>query len=217
MPLKGAFINLGAGLLGALPNIIIFQFNPVQVSRTPALVQPPAPETGSGPRDANQQPGQPNESYSFSLRIDATDQLASSNPIAAASGILPALSALELLLVPKSSLTIDLFKLGGAKKPHQHPPDRLPTILFFWGPFRILPVTISSLSITETEYDQLLNPIRAEVSVNLQVLTPGQLAKDQEFARGAYKYSQGVKEVMAALNLANTAAMGISGGISLSF
>jgi hypothetical protein len=48
-------------------------------------------------------------------------------------------------------------------------------------------------------------------------LTPGQLAKDQEFARGAYKYSQGVKEVMAALNLANTAAMGISGGISLSF
>jgi len=49
------------------------------------------------------------------------------------------------------------------------------------------------------------------------VLTTGQLAKDQEFARGAYRYSQGVKEVMAALNLANTAAMGITGGISLSF
>ena len=217
MPLKGAFINLGAGLLGALPNIIIFQFNPVRVTRTPSLVQPPAPETGSGARDATQQPAQPTESYGFSLRIDATDQLASSNPIAAASGILPALSALELLMVPKSSLTIDLSKLSGKKKPHQHPPERLPTILFFWGPFRIMPVTINSLSITETEYDQLLNPIRAEVSVNLKVLTPGQLAKDQEFARGAYKYSQGVKEVMAALNLANTAAMGITGGISLSF
>ena len=217
MPLKGAFINLGAGLLGALPNIIIFQFNPVKVTRTPSLVQPPAAETGSGARDATQQPGQPTESYSFSLRVDATDQLASSNPVAAASGILPALSALELLMVPKSSLTIDLFKLSGDKKPHQHPPERLPTILFFWGPFRIMPVTINSLSITETEYDQILNPIRAEVSVSLQVLTTGQLAKDQEFARGAYKYSQGVKEVMAALNLANTAAMGISGGISLSF
>ena len=217
MPLKGAFINLGAGLLGALPNIIIFQFNPVRVTRTPSLVQPPAPETGSGARDATQQPGQPSESYSFSLRIDATDQLASSNPIAAASGILPALSALELLMVPKGSLTIDLFKLGGAKKPHQHPPERLPTILFFWGPFRIMPITINSLSIAETEYDQLLNPIRAEVTVSLRVLTPGQLAKDATFAQGAYKYSQGVKEVMAALNLANTAAMGISGGISLSF
>src|ERR1043165_5501063 len=107
MPLKGAFINLGAGLLGALPNIIIFQFNPVKVTRTPSLVQPPAPETGSGASDAMQQPAQPTKSYSFSLRIDATDHLASSNPIAAASGILPALSALELLMVPKRSLTID--------------------------------------------------------------------------------------------------------------
>ena len=26
--LKGAFINLGAGLLGALPSIVVFQFNP---------------------------------------------------------------------------------------------------------------------------------------------------------------------------------------------
>ena len=145
MPLKGAFINLGAGLLGALPNIVIFQFNPLHVTHTPALVQPPTPETGSGARDATQQPGQPSESYSFSLRLDATDQLASSNPIAAASGILPALSALELLLVPKSGLSIDLFKLSGDKKPHQHPPERLPTILFFWGPFRILPVTAQQL------------------------------------------------------------------------
>src|SRR5215217_790894 len=217
MPLKGAFINLGAGLLGALPNIVLFQFNPLHVSRTPRLVQPPAASDGSGSHDATQQPDKPSESFSFSLRLDATDQLAASNPIAAASGILPALSALELLMVPKDSLMIDLFKLSGDKKPHQHPPERLPTILFFWGPFRIMPIAINSLSINETEYDQLLNPIRAEVTVSLRVLTPGQLAKDATFAQGAYKYSQGVKEVMEALNLANTAAMGISGGISLSF
>jgi Contractile injection system tube protein len=216
MVLKGAFLNLGAGLLGALPNIILFQFNPLRVSRTPRLVQPPADSDGSGARDATQQAGEPSESFSFSLRIDATDQLAASNPIAAASGILPALSALELLMLPKDSLTLDLFKLSGGKQPHQHPPQRLPTVLFFWGPFRIWPVTVNSLSVTETEYDQLLNPIRAEVSVSLQVLTPFNL-QGQELARGAYKYSQGVKEVMAALNLANTAAMGISGGISLTF
>jgi hypothetical protein len=216
MPLKGAFINLGAGLLGALPNIILFQFNPLRVSRTPRLVQPPADSDGSGSRDATQQAGEPSESFSFSLRIDATDQLAASNPIAAASGILPALSALELLMVPKDSLTLELFKLSGGTQPHQHPPQRLPTVLFFWGPFRIWPVTVNSLSVTETEYDQLLNPIRAEVSVSLQVLTPFNL-QGQDLAQGAYKYSQGVKEVMAALNLANTAAMGISGGISLTF
>jgi hypothetical protein len=87
-------------------------------------------------------------------------------------------------------------------------------VLFFWGPFRIVPVNITSLSITETRYDQLLNPIRAEVSVNVQVLTPSQLATDATFARGAYAYSQGVKEVMAALNLANAAEIGISGALS---
>lgn len=212
--LKGAFINLGAGLLGALPNIVIFQFNPERVTRTPRLAQPPPPTDGAGSRDASQQPGQPGESYSFTLRVDATDQLAEGNPIAAASGILPTLSALELLMVPRGSLLLDLFDLGGGDKPHQHPPERLPTVLFFWGPFRIFPVNITSLSITETRYDQLLNPIRAEVTVNVQVLTPSQLAKDATFARGAYTYSQGVKEVMAALNIANAAEIGVSAAIS---
>jgi hypothetical protein len=214
--LKGAFINVGAGLLGALPNIVVFQFNPDKVTRTPAMVRPPAPSTGAGSRDSQQQPGQPGESISFSLRVDATDQLAGSNPIAAASGILPTLSALELLMVPKGGLLLDLFSLGGGPGPHQHPPERLPTILFFWGPYRILPVSVTSLSIVESLYDQLLNPIRAEVSVNLQVLTPEQLATDSVLAQGAYVYSQGVKEVMAALNLANAVEIGVSASLSLS-
>lgn len=216
MALKGAFINLGAGLLGALPNVVIFQFNPDRVTRTPALAQPPTPDNGAGTHDVARQPAPPGESFSFSLRLDATDQLAASNPIAAASGILPSLSALELLMVPKSSLSIDLFSLSGGNQPYQHPPERLPTILFFWGPFRILPVTVNSLGITETQYDQLLNPIRAEVSVNLSVLTKNQVDHASALASGAYKYTQGVKEVMAALNLANTAAMGLGGGVSLS-
>jgi hypothetical protein len=214
--LKGAFIKLGAGLLGALPNIIVFQFNPDRVTRTPSLVRPPAKKDGAGKRPASPQPDEPSQSISFTLRIDATDQLAQSNPIAAASGILPTLSALELLMVPKSSLSLDLFKLSGSKnKSHTHPPDKLSTVLFLWGPFRILPVSIHSLSITETQYDPLLNPVRAEVSVSLEVLTPSQL-DDATLAIGAYKYSQGVKEVMAALNLANAVQIGVSASRSLS-
>lgn len=213
--LKGAFINLGAGLLGALPNIVVFQFNPAQVSRTPKLAQPPAPSAGAGKRPAAPQPDQPSESISFSLRVDASEQLAQSNPIAASSGILPTLSALELLMVPKSALSIDLFGLSGGSKPFQLPPTKLPIVLFFWGPFRILPVTVASLSITETEYDTLLNPVRADVSVSLQVLTPTQLG-DSDLAIGAYKYTRGVKEVMAALNLANAAQIGVSASLSFS-
>ena len=86
---------------------------------------------------------------------------------------------------------------------------KLPLVLFIWGPYRIVPVRISALSIAETEYDQLLNPIRAEINVSLEILTPSQLA-DEQVGLGAYKYSEGVKEVMAALNLANAAQIGVS-------
>lgn len=211
--LKGAFINIGAGLLGALPNVVVFQFNPDRVTRTPAVAQPPAPPDGAGQRPATRQTDPPNETYSFTLRLDASDQLAQGNPIAAASGILPTLSAIELLMVPQSALSIDLFGLSGGGAPYQLPPLSLPTILFFWGPFRILPVTISSLSIVETEYDTLLNPVRAEVSVSLKVLVPAQLG-GATLALGAYNYSEKVKEVMAALNLANAVQFGISSVMS---
>ena len=93
--LKGAFLNFGAGLVGALPNIVVFQFNPTQVSRTPAIPRRPPTCSSTGSSNATQQPCPPSETMSFSLRVDATEQLAQSNPIAAASGILPTLSAGE--------------------------------------------------------------------------------------------------------------------------
>jgi hypothetical protein len=96
-----------------------------------------------------------------------------------------------------------------------NPPTKLPTVLFFWGPLRIWPVTINSLSVSETAYDELLNPIRAEVTVGLQVLTPNQIDPSSSFALGAYQYSLVVKQVMAALNLANAAQLGLSGSFSL--
>jgi hypothetical protein len=64
-------------------------------------------------------------------------------------------------------------------------------------------VTVLSLSVTETQFDQLLNPIRAEVSVSVEVSTPSQLDRGALLARGAYAYTQRVREAMAALNLAN--------------
>jgi hypothetical protein len=213
--LKGAFLNFGAGLLGALPNIVVFQFNPTQISRTPAIPRRPPACSSSGRTSARQQPCPPSETMSFTLRVDATEQLAQSNPIAAASGILPTLCALELLMVPAGSPALTLSLLSGSSGSHQTPPANLPSVLFFWGPFRILPIVITSLNVTETEYDTLLNPVRADVSVQLQVLQPGQLAGDT-LGNAAYNYSQGVKQVMAALNLANAVQFGVSASLSFS-
>jgi hypothetical protein len=48
----------------------------------------------------------------------------------------------------------------------------------------------------------------------LQVLAPSQVP-DSILAQGAYYYSIGVKQMMAALNLANAAQLGLRGSFSL--
>jgi hypothetical protein len=87
----------------------------------------------------------------------------------------------------------------------------LPTVLFFWGPYRLLPVNVTNLFVVEREYDQMLNPIRVEVNVALRVLTPVRLPPSATLESGAYKYTQTVREVMAVLNLANTAGSLLGG------
>ena len=99
--LKGAFLSFGAGLLGALPNIVVFQFNPVEVTRTPTVAEFAPPFTDTGSINARNRRHRRVRASAFTLKVDASDQLAQKNKIAAASGILPMLSALELLMVPK--------------------------------------------------------------------------------------------------------------------
>jgi hypothetical protein len=201
--LKGAFVKLDADLLGGAPDIIVFQFNPDTVTRSPSLVEQEMRAPDIGDRKPRSHPFPPTESISFSLRLDATDQLAESDPIAAASGVLPTLSALELLIYPKTSLASNLFS-GSGPDAYLVDTAQVPPVLFFWGVWRILPVLITSLSITETDYDQLLNPVRAEVSVSLQVLTTQDLNSPDSIEYKAYKYTQQAKEAMAVLNLASS-------------
>lgn len=211
--LKGAFLKYGSGPLSR-PSVILFQFNPPTVSRTPTKAQKDTPPGGAETGDPNQVPAAPTETLSFNLRLDATDQLAARNPIAIANGILPAISSLELLMYPVSPAGA-MLSVPGRGSAHTTPPKALPIVLFFWGPQRMLPVNITSLTINELEYDRLLNPIRAEITVNLQVVTPPALGQGSLLMKNAYEYTQSIKEVMAALNVANSAALAGSMIVSL--
>ena len=51
-----------------------------------------------------------------------------------------------------------------------------PLTLFIYGWKRVVPVKINSLSITETAHDPQLNPIRANVSLGMRVLTYNDLS-----------------------------------------
>jgi hypothetical protein len=138
------------------------------------------------------------ETISFDIRMDATDDLNNGDVIAGLSGILPRLAALEQMAQPKgeSLLGAAFDALAGlsskgfsfTKKPNP------PIILFIWGFQRVLPVNITSMSVVETEYSTILHPTRATVSIALQVI---------EGKNIPYLYSKGWKEVMTVLNLKN--------------
>ncbi len=95
---------------------------------------------------------------------------------AAENGIHPQLALLELLLYPSTATVIAntaLLAVGTIEVV----PMEAPLVLFIWGKNRIVPVRITSFSISEEEYDNNLNPIRAGISLELQILTYDDLSR----------------------------------------
>jgi hypothetical protein len=198
--LKGAIIGMDPGK--PLASVVVFQYNPDTLTR-----RIDARSTGGGDNvdraEAFRLTGPPKETITLSVEIDATDQLEQANPLAVASGIHPTLAALEMLLYPTSALTIANTALALAGSLEIIPPEA-PLTLFFWGPARVLPVRITSLSITEEAYDTLLNPIRAKVDLSLQVLS----YFDLKVTNPGYQLFLAhhiAKEVLAITNVANSA------------
>jgi hypothetical protein len=210
--LKGALIEYGSDFLGPLPNVVVFQFNPEKVTRTIEVPERPA---GSGSRETSQAGEVPIEKLDLTATFSAADMLASNNVIARASGIASYLAALELMANTKAAAggllgaAIDaigsLLGGGGAAAPTQPiPRESYPRLLFIWGLLRVLPVMVTSMKITETQFDFLLNPIEAEVEIGLTVVRPDPCAKDR-IAEGASVYTATAKEALSVANLANVA------------
>jgi hypothetical protein len=71
-----------------------------------------------------------------------------------------------------------------------------------WGPGRITPVRLKTLTIHETSFDELLNPIHATADLSFTVLRRDDLARHDTLAQAAASYYQGSREVKAVLQLA---------------
>lgn len=179
-----------------LPTIIVFQYNPNEVQRAIRL----SGGSGGGRGDAGRVSGPPSETISFTVDIDAADQLErpSENPITVASGLHPVIAALEGLLYPAYSHVIanEALALAGSAFIAG---EQAPMVFLVWGPSRVVPVLIDSVNMREQAFDQQLNPIRvqAEISASIQtyrdldVTNPGYWVYLASFQK---------KEAMAALN-----------------
>jgi hypothetical protein len=175
---------------------VVFQYNPDEVTRSIR-----ARGSGGGRGDANRVNGPPQETLTFTVEIDAADQLEqpAQNAVTVNNGLHPIIAALEKLLYPPLTMVAanevlaqfgSAFILG----------EQAPLALLIWGPRRVLPIRVQSMSIKEQAFDQALNPIRASVDLTVEVMT----YRDLDITNPGYwvylaAFTQ--KDAMAAINL----------------
>ena len=131
----------------------------------------------------------PRETVSFTLVLDAADKLETGDAVTQQNGLLPAISALELLLYP----------LGNG------------ITVWVSGSRRVVPVRITEMQIVEQSFDPTLNPIRAEVAVTLQVLKDADLVNNP---RGRALWDAHFATLQQLAKLANSGtltALGLTG------
>jgi hypothetical protein len=155
-------------------NIIAFQYNPETMTRSLEQQSWYLDRCRSAGDTSRVLP--PIETFQVSIELDAADQLESSNPLAMTTGLHPTLAAVELLLYPPSKALIlnKALSLAGLSIIS---PAEAPLVMFVWGPARVVPVRVTSVSITEQAFDQRLNPIQARVELGLRTLTDDELAQ----------------------------------------
>jgi len=198
---KGAIVGLDP--LNPLASVIIFQYNPTQLSRQ--LQARTAGQDGAR-GEVLRLAGPPTESITSSeLALDAADQLERGDPQAETMGIYPQLSALEMLLYPKSAAVIANTALLAAGTIEILQPEA-PLTLFIWGVKRVLPVRVTGFTINEVHYDPDLNPIVADLNLSMNVLSYNDFPISHP---GYYLFlaHQVVKEAMASVgSVGNIAA-----------
>lgn len=224
--LKGALIQFSAPMLVPIPNIIVFQYNPESIKRTIGASGPAGDGKGNeAPQDVNPltQPYDPRETFDLSLELDAADALEEpeGHPIAVISGVADRIAAMEMLAYPQEQsalggvlgVSIDISlsgagaSFGGSNEPV--PCKTVPVVLFFWGPGRIVPVRVTGFSVEEQAYSPTLYPIRARVTVGLQVLDAKAFDNQEQtaavkIAKACYTFTRVQKELLATANIANT-------------
>ncbi|QQS49038.1 MAG: hypothetical protein IPM66_10630 [Acidobacteriota bacterium] len=207
--LKGAIIGLDP--LNPVASVIVFQYNPDTLTRT--LQAQTTGEEGGARSEALRLKGAPVETIKLDVEIDATDQLEKGEGTAAGMGIYPQLSAVEMLIYPKSALVIANTVLLAAGTIEVIPPVT-PLTLFIYGAKRVLPVRLTEFSITEEAHDVNLNPIRAKVSLGLRVLSYNDLSLTHP-GYALFLTHQVVKETMAVIGSVGNLAAAAGGDVKL--
>ena len=163
--LKGAFVLINR-LNASQKSMVPFQYNPDTLTRSLA----PRYYQSQGDRFT----GPASQSIDLTARLEASDN-GGTDP----NGVLPQMAALELMINP-SSTDLSTYSQDVKSNKLQAVPPLAPRVLFIWGPSRVLPVRLNSLTVTETMFNENLTPVIADVAVMME-LYPFEEASDADF------------------------------------
>lgn len=175
------------------PLIVTFQFNPTTISDNKAVIYsegkadlggnaPSRVYTGGGPR-----------TITFDIKLHGLEQGTNKlNPTPVDNGISTELAKLRSFLYPKADAWATLGSLlGGAQGKRLSAP---PTCYFGLGA-RILEGVITDIKITETQFNSMLAPVRADVTITIVVI--------EESDNVLYQLDGARRNLLAALGIQN--------------
>lgn len=203
--LKGAIVIISE--TNPLPQTIALQYNPETVTRS---LQPQVEGGEQGARSqAVRYIGAPLETFALEVSLDAMDALEQGDSTAIQAGIYPQLAQLELLAYPGSQQIVqnDALLASGTL---EIAPLVAPLTLFVWGPNRVLPVSFTSLSISEELFDAHLNPLRATLTLSMRALSYSDLAPGTRGYHLFLAYQQSKESMAAQGHIGSSALTGVA-------
>ena len=176
------------------PLIVTFQYNPSSVTDNKTANYADRAATLSGNAPGKVYTGGGHRTISFDLKLHGLEQGTNAlNPTALDNGISTELAKLRSFLYPKADAWGTLSGLlgGGSTGKRLAAP---PTCFFGFGT-KILECVLTDVKITETQFNSLLAPVRADVTVTLDVI--------EDDANALYQLDKQHRNLLAALGLQN--------------
>ena len=151
-----------------------FQYDPTTINRT--LQSQRVDSQGGDRSEALRLTGPPIETISVEIELEGFDLLdnPAQNNMAPEKGILPVLTALEMIVYPSANSIQQNYRAAKAGV-LEISPVQAPLTVFVWNRARSTPVRIDEMSIEEQFFDDDLNPVRAKVSLSMRVLNTNDL------------------------------------------
>lgn len=180
------------------PLIVTFQFNPDSISDNKAVRYADRDGGLCGNAPGKVYTGGGERTISFDLELHGLERGSNAiNPLPLDNGVSTELAKLRSFLYPKADAWATLGSLfGGAEGRRLQAP---PTCLFGFGT-RILECVVTDMSVNETQFNSMLAPVRADVSVTLSVM--------EEESHPLYEFDKQHRNVLALLGLQNIRVTG---------